>query len=227
MKKLVFSIVIYLLIILESFSHVDHYAKYNYLEYELFRNNNSIGYHKYNFKRKGDDLSIESEVSFKISKLGVILYKYFAKSEENYEKGIFKSYSSNTKQNKKDRYVNIRLDTNKKKLIIDGSSYKGDANKNFIVGTWWNHEIIKKKAQISGISGRIIEQTVTFIGKEEIKIGDKVYKTLRFNFKSSDETLPDSKKLNTDIWYEENTYLWVKAAFDKTGYWEYRLKKVN
>ena len=36
-----------------------------------------------------------------------------------------------------------------------------------------------------------------------------------------------SKKLNTDIWYEEDTYLWVKAAFDKTGYWEYRLKKVN
>ena len=227
MKKLVFSIVIYLLIILESFGHVDHYAKYNYLEYELFRNNNSIGYHKYNFKRKGDSLSIESVVSFKISKLGVILYKYFAKSEENYEKGIFKSYFSNTKQNKKDRYVNIRLDTNKKKLIIDGSSYKGDANKDFIVGTWWNHEIIKKKAQISGISGRIIEQTVTFIGKEEIKIGDQVYKTLRFNFKSSDETLPDSKKLNTDIWYEENTYLWVKAAFEKTGYWEYRLKKVN
>ena len=38
------------------------------------------------------------------------------------------------------------------------------------------------------------------------------------------ENLSDSKKLNTDIWYEENTYLWVKAAFDKTGYWEYRLK---
>ena len=123
--------------------------------------------------------------------------------------------------------MNIELDSDNKNLIIDGSSYKGKANKNFIVGTWWNHEIIKAEAQISGISGRIIEQKVTFIGKEEIKIGEKIYKTLHFNFKSSDETLPDSKKLNTDIWYEENTYLWVKAAFDKTGYWEYRLKKVK
>ena len=227
MKKIILSIAIFFLINTQSFGHVEHYAKYNYLEYELFRNNNSIGYHKYDFKRDGDNLSILSEVSFKITKLGVDLYKYFAKSEENYEKGIFKSYFSKTKQNKKDRFVNIRLDTSIDKLIIDGSSYKGEANKNFIVGTWWNHEIIKKKAQISGISGRIIEQTVTFVGKEEIKIGDKTYKTLRFNFKSSDETLPDSKKLNTDIWYEENTYLWVKAAFDKTGYWEYRLKKVN
>ena len=227
MKKVLVSIAIFFLSIAQSFSHVQHYEKYNYLEYELFRNNNSIGYHKYDFKREGDNLSIVSEVSFKISKLGVDLYKYFAKSEENYEKGVFKSYFSKTKQNKKDRYVNITVNHNTDKLIIDGSSYKGDANKDFIVGTWWNHEIIKKKAQISGISGRIIEQTVTFIGKEDVKIDDKVYKTLRFNFKSSDETLPDSKKLNTDIWYEENTYLWVKAAFEKTGYWEYRLKNVK
>ena len=227
MKKIILSIAIFFLAYTQSFGHVEHYAKYNYLEYELFRNNNSIGYHKYDFKRDGDKLSIFSEVSFKISKLGVNLYKYFAKSEENYEKGVFKSYSSKTKQNKKDRFVNIKLDVNNKHLNIEGSSYKGKANKEFIVGTWWNHEIVKAKAQISGISGRIIYQTVTFVGKETVKIGDKSYKTLRFNFKSSDESLPDSKKLNTDIWYEENTFLWVKAAFEKTGYWEYRLKKVN
>ena len=227
MKKFILSIAIFFLFCIESFSHVDHYAKYNYLEYELFRNNKSIGYHKYDFIRDADKLSIISEVNFKITKLGVDLYKYFAKSEENYQKGNFKSYSSTTKQNKKDRYVNIKTDADNKNLIIDGSSYKGKADINFIVGTWWNHEIIKAKAQISGISGRIIEQTVTFIGKEQINIGDKTYNTLHFNFKSSDETLPDSKKLNTDIWYEEDTYLWVKAAFDKTGYWEYRLKKVK
>ena len=227
MKKFILSIAISLLFTLKTFGHVDHYAKYNYLEYELFRNNQSIGYHKYVFNREGDKLSIDSEVSFKITKLGVNLYNYFAKSKENYNKGIFKSYTSKTKQNKKDRYVNIDIDPNDKNLIIDGSSYKGKANKNFIVGTWWNHEIIKAKAQISGISGRIIEQTVTFVGKEEVKIGNKTYKTLHFNFKSSDETLPESKRLNTDIWYEEETYLWVKAAFDKTGYWEYRIKTYN
>ena len=227
MKKIILSIAIFFFIDTQSFSHVDHYAKYNYLEYELFRNNQSIGYHKYDFVREKDNLSIKSEVSFKITKLGVDLYKYFATSEENYENSIFKSYSSKTKQNKKNRFVNIKLDSSKKHLNIKGSSYTGEANKEYIVGTWWNHEIVKAKAQISGISGRIIHQTVTFVGKETIEIGDKSYKTLRFNFKSSDETLPESKRLNTDIWYEEDTYLWVKAAFEKTGYWEYRIKKVN
>ena len=227
MKKFILSIGIFLLFSMKSLSHVEHYANFNYLEYELFRNNQSIGYHKYDFNRTGGNLSIISEVNFKITKLGLDLYKYFAKSEENYENGFFKSYSSKTKQNKKDRYVNINTDPTDKHLIIDGSSYKGKASKEFIVGTWWNHEIVQAKAQISGISGRIIKQTVTFIGKEEVKIGNKVYKTLHFNFKSSDETLPESKKLNTDVWYEEETYLWVKAAFDKSGYWEYRIKEVK
>ena len=77
-----------------------------------------IGYHKYDFKREGNNLSIDSEVSFKITKLGVDLYKYFAKSEENYEQGVFKSYFSKTKQNKKNRYVNIRYQPKKDNLII-------------------------------------------------------------------------------------------------------------
>ena len=84
--------------------------------------------------------------------------------------------------------------------------------------------MVKAKKQISAISGRIIDQKVSFIGKEKIKIGEKTYNSLHFNFKSSDETLPDSKKLNTDIWYDETTLLWLKASFDKTGHWEYRLK---
>ena len=204
--------------------HVDHYSKYNYLEYELFRNNKSIGYHTYKFQRKGDDLIINNDVNFKITKLGVNLYKYSAQGTEKYKNGKFSGFYSKTNQNKKEKYVKITVDPTDENLVIDGSSFKGKVDKDMIIGTWWNHEIVKAKAQISGISGRIIEQKVTFIGKEELKIGNKTYKTLHFNFKSSDETLPDSKKLNTDIWYDEETYLWVKAAFEKTGYWEYRLK---
>ena len=172
-------------------------------------------------------MKIDNEVSFKITKLGVDLYKYYAKGLETYENGVFSGFKSETNQNKKEKYVNISIDPNDKNLIIDGSSYKGKADKNMIIGTWWNHEIVQKKAQISAVSGRIIEQKVEFIGKEEVKIGNKTYNTLRFNFSSSDPSLSKDKKLNTDIWYEEGTYLWIKAAFDKTGYWEYRLKKAE
>ena len=227
MKKYLLSIGLIYLLSFDINAHVDHYSNYNYLEYELFRNNKSIGFHKYNFERKGSNLIINNEVSFKITKLGVNLYNYYAKGVEKYENGIFSGFNSTTNQNKKEKYVNITIDPADKDLIIDGSSFKGKVDKDLIIGTWWNHEIVQKKAQISAVSGRIIEQKVEFKGKEDVKIGDKTYKTLRFNFSSSDPSLSKDKKLNTDIWYEEETFLWVKAAFDKTGYWEYRLKKVK
>jgi hypothetical protein len=227
MKKYLLSIALIFVLSFNIHAHVDHYSKYNYLEYELFRNNKSIGFHKYNFKRDGTNLIIDNEVSFKITKLGVDLYKYYAMGEERYENGIFSGFNSTTNQNKKEKYVNITIDPTDKNLLIDGSSFKGKVNSDLIIGTWWNHEIVQKKAQISAVSGRIIKQTVEFKGKEEIKIGDKIYKTLKFNFSSTDPSLSKDKKLNTDIWYEEETFLWVKAAFDKTGYWEYRLKIVK
>jgi len=227
MKKLLLSIFIFYSISFETFSHVGHYAKFNYLEYELFRNNTLIGYHKFDFKREGQNLIIDSEIKFKITKLGIDLYQYYAAGQERYNDGVFSGFSSETNQNKKEKYVNISIDKMDKNLVIDGSSYKGKADKDFIIGTWWNHEIVQKKAQISAVSGRIIEQKVEFLGKEDVTFGDKTYKTLKFNFSSTDPSLSKDKKLNIDIWYEEGTYLWVKAAFDKTGFWEYRLKEIR
>ena len=227
MKKLIVAIILYLFLSVNSFSHLKHYAEIKYLEYDLYRNNELIGSHKYIFNRTGDILSVKSTVNFKITKLGIDLYKYFAESTENYEKNSFKSFNSTTIQNKKNKFVNISLDPEKKILKIDGSSYKGDADIKFMVGTWWNHEIVKAKAQISAISGRIIHQKVQFLGKKQIDINGKNYEALHFKFLSSDETLPDNKKLNTDIWYDAKSLIWLKAQFIKQGNWEYRLKKLN
>ena len=227
MKKILVSIILYFFLNVNTFGHLQHYSGVKYLEYDLYRNNSLIGSHKYDFLQNGDNLSVKSVVNFKITKLGVDLYKYFAESTENYQNNIFKSFSSTTLQNKKNKYVKISSNIDQNKLIIDGSSYKGDADINYMVGTWWNHEIVKAKAQISAISGRVIEQKVIFLGKKQIQINDKIYEALHFKFLSSDETLPDNKKLNTDIWYDAKTLVWLKAQFIKQGNWEYRLKKLN
>ena len=97
----------------------------------------------------------------------------------------------------------------------------------FLLGTWWNHSIVEAKAQISAVSGRIIEQKVTFLGKEIIKFGNKSYNTLHFNFSSTDKKLVKDKKLNTDVWYDELTLNWVKASFEKKGKWEYKLISID
>ena len=227
MKKNILSIVFFVIFITSSFSHVKHYENYSSLEYELFRNNKLIGYHNYKFKNDKKHLNVKSIIKFKITKLGIDLYKYDAVSEEDYVDNQLIKFSSKTNQNDKIKNTEISYDGKKDKLIITGSENQLVSHKNNPVGTWWNHEIVQAQAQISAISGRIIEQKVTFLGEKKLNLNGKVYNSLHFNISSSDEKLPEKKKLKTDIWYEKETKLWLKAAFNKTGYWEYRLKKYN
>ena len=205
-----------------SFAHVLHYQNLNKLEFDLYRNNKLIGQHIYIFNRDGKNFTVQNKINFKIKKFGVTLYRYSSEGLEKYNNGKFESFSAKTNHNNKEKFCKIYKKENE--FFIEGSSYKGKAPEDFIIGTWWNHEIIKFGAQISVGSGRIIEQTVKFIGKETIEINNVIYTALKFNFFSSDPSLSKDKKLNTNVWYDEKTFMWLKTSFERTGYWEYRLK---
>ena len=223
-----YKIIVFLILISFPFvtnADIQHYENLNRIEFDIYRNNNHIGKHIFSFKKLDGQLSVESEINFEIKKFGITLYKYYVKGTEIYKNGELIKFNSRTNQNGKEKYVNMKLENGE--YIIDGSSYKGRAPSNYLLGTWWNHSIVKSKAQISAVSGRIIKQKVTFLDKEIIKIGDKSYNTLHFNFSSTDEKLAKDKKLNTDVWYDEQTLNWVKATFEKKGKWEYKLVSIN
>ena len=224
----IYKIIIFLIFIslpLSTNAHVQHYENLNRIEFDIYRNNKHIGTHIFSFKKSGDEIEVESEIKFKIKKLGILLYEYHAEGVEIYKDGKLIKFNSKTDQNGKNKYVNIIFGNNE--YTIDGSSYKGTAPVEYLIGTWWNHSIVKAKAQISAVSGRIIKQKVEFLGKEIIKFGEKNYNTLHFNFSSTDKKLTKNKKLNTDVWYDEKTLYWVKASFKKKGTWEYRLKSIK
>ena len=193
-------------------AHVQHYDKLKRIEFDIYRNNKHIGKHIFSFEKSDSQLSVKSEIKFEIKKLGIVLYKYHVKGTEVYEDG---------------KLIKFNLKTVNDELVIDGSSYKGNAPKEFLLGTWWNHSIVEAPAQISAVSGRIIKQKVTFLGEESMEIGDKKFKTLHFNFSSTDKKLNKDKKLNTDVWYDAETLNWVKASFKKKGKWEYRLVLID
>ncbi len=218
-KKLI--IIIFLILPITSKAHVQHYDNLKRIEFDIYRNNNHIGKHIFSFERKDGLLEVESEINFEIKKLGVTLYKYYVKGTEYYKDGKLIKFNSKTNQNGKEKYVNLVMKGNK--LVIDGSSFKGEVPSDYLLGTWWNHSIVKAEAQISAVSGRIIKQKVSFLGKETLNLGGKTYETLHFNFSSTDESLSKDKKLNTDVWYDEKTLNWVKASFNKKGKWEYQL----
>ena len=227
MKK--YSILVFIILFFTinlASSHVSHYKKVKFLKYGLFFNNKLIGNHIFNFKQEGGFFYVNSKGNFKIDKLGVVLMDYKTESEEIYKNDQLIKYSSKTFQNEKEKFAKVVLNK-KNKLYVEGSSYKGETENTSMIGSWWNHEIVKNSKQISPISGRIIKQKVVFLGKKDILINGKNYNALHFHFLSDDDKPAKKKKLNMNVWYDSKTLLWIKASYDKLGRWEYRLIEVR
>ena len=210
-----------------SLAHVGHYKKFNKIEMEILRNDEVIGYNNYSFKRDGEKTTVKNQYKFVVKLLSATIFKVEGYGEEIYLEDNLISFQSKTLQNKKEKFVNLKFNKNNKKFDIEGSSYSGQASIKNIIGNWWSHKILQAESQISPISGSIKEQTVSFIGRENITINGKQYETDHFKLKSKDMTLPDDKKLNFDIWLDKKTSVIVKVTYERMGNWEYRLKKIE
>ena len=210
-----------------SLAHIGHYNKFDKIEMEILRNDEVIGYNNYYFKRDGEKTIVKNQYKFEVKLLSATIFKVEGYGEEIYLKDNLISFQSKTLQNKKEKFVNLKLDKNNKKFEIIGSSYSGEASIKNIIGNWWSHRILQAESQISPISGSIKEQIVTFIGKENISINGKQYETDNFKLISKDMSLPEDKKLNFDIWLDKKTLVIVKVTYERMGNWEYRLKNLK
>ena len=210
-----------------SLAHIGHYNKFDKIEMEILRNNEVIGYNNYFFERDGETTTVKNQYKFEVKLLSATIFKVEGYGEEIYLNDRLISFQSKTLQNKKEKFVSLKLDNSNKKFNIKGSSYSGEASLKSIIGNWWSHKILQAESQISPISGSIKEQLVTFIGKENVAINGKEFETDHFKLTSKDMSLPEDKRLNFDIWLDKKTSVIVKVTYERMGNWEYRLKNIE
>ena len=223
MKKII--VILFLLIYpTNSIAHIGHYIKYKKIEMEIYRNGELIGYNHYFFNRDNEETIVTNQIKFVVKILGATVFQVEGYSEEKYIKDQLVSYNSKTLQNKKEKFVNLTFDEINKKFDIKGSSYNGEASTDNVIGNWWNHKILQATSQISPISGSIKKQVVTFVGKEKIDLNGKVYEVDHFTLKSKDMNIPEDKRLNFNIWYDQKNLRILRVSYSRMGNWEYRVK---
>ena len=223
MKKY-FYILLLLIFTFKAHSHTEHYKGIKKIEMEVFRNGELIGYSNYFFEHEDNTMTVKNYTNFKVKILGTTIFSILSEAIEKYENGRLISFKSNTFQNNKKKYVALYYDQSKKKLVIDGSTYKGKADIDCVIGNWWNHKILKADKQISPLSGSVKAQIVTFVGKETINLYEKNYLTDHFKLKSKNDSLPNNKKLDFDVWYDSKNNIILKVSYKKLGIWEYKVR---
>ncbi len=208
-----------------SEAHMAHYNKFNKIEMEILRDGEVIGYNYYFFKKDSENTTVTNQLKFTVKLFGATIFEVESFGEEKYINDKLISFNSKTRQNKKDKYVQLKLNEKENKYDIKGSSYRGSASIENVIGNWWSHKILQTSSQISPISGSIKEQVVTFIGKEKIELYGKLYEVEHFKLTSKNMSLPKDKRLNFDIWFDKKNALILKVAYSRMGNWEYRVKK--
>ena len=201
-----------------------HYNKFNKIEMEILRDGEVIGYNYYFFKKDSDNTTVTNQLKFTVKLLGATIFEVESYGEEKYINDKLISFNSKTLQNNKEKFVNLKLNEQKNKFEIKGSSYSGEASIDNVVGNWWSHKILQTNSQISPISGSIKEQVVTFIRKEKIKLYGKTHEVEHFKLTSKDMSIPKDKRLNFEIWFDKKNALILKVSYSRMGNWEYRIK---
>ena len=207
-----------------SSAHMAHYNKFNKIEMEILKDGEVIGYNYYFFKKNNNETIVTNQIKFTVKLFGVKVFEIEGYGEEQYIKDKLISFNSKTRQNDKNKFVELKLNEQKNEFEIKGSSYSGKASTDNVIGNWWSHKILQTNSQISPISGSIKEQIVTFIGKEKLELYGKTYDVEHFKLTSKDMSIPKDKRLNFDIWFDSKNALILKVTYVRQGNWEYRVK---
>ncbi|MDA9880031.1 hypothetical protein N9C97_01020 [Candidatus Pelagibacter sp.] len=223
MKKLLL-LIFFLTYSFNGATHMAHYNKFNKIEMEILKDGEVIGYNYYFFKKNKNETVVSNQIKFTVKIFGATVFEIEGYGEEKYIKDKLISFNSKTRQNKKEKFVNLKLNEERNEFEIKGSSYSGKASTDNVVGNWWSHKILQSNSQISPISGSIKEQVVTFIGKEKLELYGKSYDVEHFKLTSKDMSIPKDKRLNFDIWFDKKNALILKVTYSRMGNWEYRVK---
>ena len=223
MKKLLL-LIFFLTYSFNGATHMAHYNKFNKIEMEILKDGEVIGYNYYFFKKNKNETVVTNQIKFTVKIFGATVFEIEGYGEEKYIKDKLISFNSKTRQNKKEKFVNLKLNEERNEFEIKGSSYSGKASTDNVVGNWWSHKILQSNSQISPISGSIKEQVVTFIGKEKLELYGTTYDVEHFKLTSKDMSIPKDKRLNFDIWFDKKNALILKVAYSRMGNWEYRVK---
>ena len=193
---------------------------------DVLRNGKKIGYNKYIFTAENNFFIVKNEINFVAKIIGINLLSINGSSTETYRNKKLVKYQSRTIQNKKNKYNDLILDEKDKVYKINGSSFTGITPSNALIGSWWNHNILKSNIIISPLSGSLKHQEVYFLSKETIKIDNSFYDTSLFKIVMKKQK-DNKKKEEFNVWLDEKSKIILKVSYSKLGNWEYIVKNIE
>ena len=223
MVRYLYFYLFFFLIFTNSQAHVQHYKNLQRIEFDIYRNNDLVGYHKVNVKKKGDNTKeIITDILIEVKILGIKVHTYKSYGVETYKNEELIEFKSKTKDGSDNDYCNIKKISDGKYSfdgMTENKKYIYELTENFYPALWWNHDSLLNNNYVLGQGCRNLETQITFLKKETKKINEKNEVVNFYNIKGDN--------LDINIGYTEKDLKWVDMKFTLKGDWEYKLKNLN
>ncbi|MEY4781469.1 MAG: hypothetical protein RLZZ492_92 [Pseudomonadota bacterium] len=204
-------------------THVQHYKNLQRIEFDIYRNNDLVGYHKVNVKKKGDNTKeIITDILIEVKILGIKVHTYKSYGVETYKNEELIEFKSKTQDGSDNDYCNIKKISDEKYSfdgMTENKKYIYELTDKFYPALWWNHESLLNNNYVLGQGCRNLKTQITFLKKETKKINEKNEVVNFYNIKGDN--------LDINIGYTEKDLKWVDMKFTLKGDWEYKLKNLN
>ena len=204
-------------------THVQHYKNLQRIEFDIYRNNDLVGYHKVNVKKKGDNTKeIITDILIEVKILGIKVHTYKSYGVETYKNEELIEFKSKTQDGSDNDYCNIKKISDGKYSfdgMTENKKYVYELTDKFYPALWWNHESLLNNNYVLGQGCRNLKTQITFLKKETKKINEKNELVNFYNIKGDN--------LDINIGYTEKDLKWVDMKFTLKGDWEYKLKNLN
>ena len=223
MLRLLIFLVSYILFPTIANTHVQHYKNLQRIEFDIYRNNDLVGYHKVNVKKKGDNTKeIITDILIEVKILGIKVHTYKSYGVETYKNEELIEFKSKTQDGSDNDYCNIKKISDRKYSfdgMTENKKYIYELTEKFYPALWWNHDSLLNNNYVLGQGCRNLKTKITFLNKEIKKINDKNEVVNFYNIKGDN--------LDINIGYTEKDLKWVDMKFTLKGEWEYKLKNLN
>jgi hypothetical protein len=204
-------------------SHVQHYKNLQRVEFDIYRNNDLVGYHKVNIKKKGDNTKdVITDIFIEVKILGIKVHTYKSYGVETYKGEELIEFKSKTQDGSDNDYCNIKKISDGKYSfdgMTENKKYFYELTYKFYPALWWNHESLLNNNYVLGQGCRNLKTQIIFLKKETKKINEKNELVNFYNIKGDN--------LDIIIGYTEKDLKWVDMKFTLKGDWEYKLKNLN
>ncbi|MEM6901791.1 MAG: DUF6134 family protein, partial [Pseudomonadota bacterium] len=179
------------------------------LHFQVFMGQKDIGDHIIKFTENEIDgrINVDIDIDLKVKYAFITFFEYAHDNSEVWEGNTLISLNSDTMDDGRDFFVDAQREG--EVLIVEGSRGSFEKGQQLTSTSHWNRDaLLQAEALLNSQKGDLLEYSLTKIGSEEV--------VARGETVMADKYFLDAK-IDTTLWYAQETGEWVKMTFDAKG----------